>query len=140
MSKSVVSALAEEYARVRESLFPRVHGRPALKDYLKLKNHDVGVSLGANVGYFDWTTCVTGTTYGLMGDVLGAKEYEDINNIPQADYDGLMTKPTMYDASINAGTSDYQRDKKSKIHDELVRWWYMSKGFHRGMRENFVDA
>ena len=46
----------------------------------------------------------------------------------------------MYDTSINAGTSDYQRDKKSKIHDELVRWWYVRKGFHRGMRENFMDA
>ena len=72
---------------------------------------------------YDWTTGTTGTTYDLMGDVVGAKEYEDITNIPQTDYDGTMTKPTMYDASSNAGTSDYQRDKNSRVHDELVMWW-----------------
>ena len=46
----------------------------------------------------------------------------------------------MYATRINAGTIDYQRDKKSKLHDELVRWWYVRKGFHRGMRKNFMDA
>ena len=73
MSKLVASAAAEEYARVEESPCPRVHGRPAWKDYLKLKKYAVGVSLGADVGY-DWTTSATGTTYGLMGDVLGVVE------------------------------------------------------------------
>ena len=71
---------------------------------------------------------------------LKPREYEDITNIPQADYDDSMTKPSMYDTSINAGTSDYQRDKKNKIRDELVMWWYVRKKFHRGMRENFMDA
>jgi len=50
MSKLVASVAAEEYARVRESPLPRVHGRPAWKDYLKLKKHAVGVSLGSDVG------------------------------------------------------------------------------------------
>jgi hypothetical protein len=49
-SKSVASASAEEYVRVQESPFPRVHGRPAWEDYLKLKKHAVGVSLGSDVG------------------------------------------------------------------------------------------
>jgi len=75
-----------------------------------------------------------------MGNVVGTKEYEDITYIPQADYDGSMTKPMMHDTSINVETSDYHRDKKRKIHDELVMWWYVCKGFHRGMRENFMDA
>ena len=98
MSKLVASAAAEEYARVRESPFPRVHGRPAWTDYLKLKKHAVGVALGADVEY-DWATGPTGTTYGLMGDVLGAVEYEDITSIAQAEYDGTMSKPSMYDTS-----------------------------------------
>ena len=69
----------------------------------------MGVSLGSDVGY-DWATGATGTTYyGLMGDVLGAVEYEDITNIPQADYDDSMTKPAMYDTSINAGTRGIRR-------------------------------
>ena len=52
-----------------------------------------------------------------------------------------MAKPSMYDTSINVGTSDHQRDKKSnKIHDELVRWWHVCNGFHRGIREKFMDA
>ena len=55
----VAGAAAEEYARVRESTFPRVHGRPAWKDYLKLKKHAVGVSLGSDIGY-DWTTVAYG--------------------------------------------------------------------------------
>ena len=41
MSKSVASAAAEEYARVQASPFPRVHGRPAWKNYVKLKKHAV---------------------------------------------------------------------------------------------------
>jgi len=49
MSKSVSSVAAEEYAIVQESPFSRVHVRPAWKDYLKLKKHDVGMSLGSDV-------------------------------------------------------------------------------------------
>ena len=52
-----------------------------------MKKRAVGVSLGSDVGY-DWATGATGTTYDLMGDVLGAVEYEDITTIPQADFDG----------------------------------------------------
>ena len=73
MSKSVASAAAEEYVRVWESPFPRARGRPAWKNYLKLKKHAVGVSLGSGVGY-GWSTGATGTTYSLVGDVLGAVE------------------------------------------------------------------
>ena len=51
-----------------------------------------------------------------------------------------MTKPATYDSFINSGTSDYQRDKKGEIHDESGRWWYVRKGIHRGMRENFMDT
>ena len=65
---------------------------------------------------------------------------EDITNIPQADYDDSMSKPLMYYTTINAGTSDYKRGKKRKVHNELVRWWNVCKEFHRKMRENFMDA
>ena len=84
MSKSVASAAADEYARVRKSPFPRVHGRPAWTNYLKLKKHAVGVALGSDVEY-EWAIGPTGTMYGLMGDVLGAVEYEDITKSPQAE-------------------------------------------------------
>ena len=89
----------------------------------------MGVSLGLDVGY-DWTTCATGTMYGLMGNVLGANENENITNILQATYDSSMKKPATNDASISSRTSNYQRDKKRKIHGEFVRWWYVRKGFH----------
>ena len=109
MSKSVASVAAEEYARVRESPFPRVHGRPAWTDYHELKKtcRGSGTGIGRRI---HWATGPTGTPYGLMGEVLGAVEYEDITSIAQAEYDGTMSKPSMYDTSITAATSDYQRD------------------------------
>jgi len=60
---------------------------------------------------YDWAVGATGTMYGLVGDVSGAKEYEDVTTISQADYNSSMTKPETYDSSIKAGTSD-QCNKK----------------------------
>jgi len=34
--------------------------------------------------------------------------------MPQADYDDSVMNPVTYDFSINAGTSDCQRDKKER--------------------------
>ena len=61
--------------------FQRIHDRPAWKNNLKLKKSTVCVSLRSDVGC-SWTTGVTGTTYGLVDDVLGAKEYEEVTNTP----------------------------------------------------------
>ena len=47
---------------------------------------------------------------------------------------------TRFIKHLNDGQKSMERDKKSKIRDELVRWWYVRKGFHREMRENFMGA
>ena len=58
-----------------------------------------------------------------MSDVLGGAEYKIITGIPAATYVAATTKPALYNAVITAATSDYQRDKKTAIRNEEIRWW-----------------
>jgi len=61
---------------------------------------------------------------------------------------GFPTKPTWLRAINNGHYMSWpgltgaivQNTSNMKIHDQLVRWWYVRKGFHRGMRENYIDA
>ena len=96
MGKLVSIVEAEEYKRVGEDPFPRVQGRPEWEDYLKLKQYAASVALRSDVVY-DWAVSMTGTTHGLLGNVLGGKYYKDITTIPQADCDAFLMKMVMYD-------------------------------------------
>jgi len=75
-----------------------------------------------------------------MADILGGAEYEVITGVPAATYVAATTKPALYDPAINAATSDYQRDKKTALRNEEIRWWYVRRGCHRGLNENIMDA
>ena len=63
-----------------------------------------------------------------------------ITGIPTATYVAATTRPALYDPAITAATSDYQRDKKTAIRNEEIRWWYVRRGCHWGLNKNIMDA
>ena len=89
---------------------------------------------------YDWTLCGAGHKYGLLADILGGEEYEDITGIDRNDYDPSLTKLAIYDATITNNTNTFQRKRRTVVRNDELRWWYIRRGLHRGLRENFQDA
>ena len=139
MSHSNQDAEEREFNRVRAIPFERINGCPTWQKYLKLKQHASKIAVGCEVDY-DWTLCAAGHKYGLLADVLGGEEYEDITGIDRNDYDASLTKPAIYDATITNNTNTFQRERRTVVRNEELRWWYIRRGLHRGLRENFQDS
>ena len=140
MAKSSAEASEkQEYERIRSHPFPRIRGEPEWSDYINLRTAAAKLATEANTGY-TWGTNAEGEDYGLMADILGGTEYEAITGVPAASYVAATTKPALYDPAINASTSDYQRDKRTALRNEEIRWWYVRRGCHRGLNENIMDA
>ena len=104
----------QEYERIRLHPFPRIRGEPEWSDYINLRTAAAKLATEANTGY-TWGTNDAGEDYGLMADVLGGAEYEIITGIPSSTYVAATMKPALYDPSITATTSDYQRDRETAI-------------------------
>ena len=77
MSHSNQDAEEQEFNRVRAMPFDRINGCPTWQKYLKLKQHASKIAVGAEVDY-DWTLCGAGHKYGLLADMLGGEEYEEL--------------------------------------------------------------
>ena len=101
----------QEYEQIQSLPFPQIRGEPEWADYINLRSAAAKLAIKANTGY-TWGTSTTGEDYGLMADILGGTEYKRITGIPAATYVAATTKPALYDPSIIASTSDYQRDKR----------------------------
>ena len=89
---------------------------------------------------YHWTLCEAGHIYGLLGYILGGEKYEDITGINRNDYNPSLTKPAIYDATITNATNDFQRERRTVVRNKELRWWYIWRGLHRELRENFQDA
>ena len=74
-----------------------------------------------------------GHKYGLLADILGGEEYEDITRIDRNDYDPSLTKPAIHDAIITNNTNTFQRERRMVVRNEELRWWYIRRGLHRGL-------
>jgi len=85
MSHSNQDAEEREFNRVRAIPFERINGCPTWQKYLKLKQQASKIAVGSEVDY-DWTLCAAGHKYGLLADIIGGEEYEDITGIAQNDY------------------------------------------------------
>jgi len=139
MSHSNQDAEEREFNRVRAIPFERINGCPTWQKYLKLKQQASKIAVGSEVDY-DWTLCAAGHKYGLLADIIGGDEYEDITGIDRNEYDASLTKPAIYDASITSNTNTFQRERRTVVRNEELRWWYIRRGLHRGLRENFQDS
>ena len=139
MSQYNQDAEEREFNRVRAIPFERINGCPTWQNYLKLKQQASKIAVGSEVDY-DWTLSATGHKYGLLADIIGGSEYEEITGIDQNDYDPSLTKPAIYDATITSNTNTFQRERRTVVCNEELRWWYIRRGLHRGLRENFRDS
>ena len=139
MSQYNQDAEESEFNRVRAIPFERINGCPTWQNYLKLKQQASKTAVGSEVDY-DWTLSATGHKYGLLADILGGSEYEEITGIDRHDYDASLTKPAIYDATITSNTNTFQRERRTVVCNKELRWWYIRRGLHRGLRENFRDS
>ena len=139
MSKSAASAETEEYERVRGQPFQKISGRPEWSDYMTMKKQAGKIAANAETGY-SWGETTGGTQYGLLADIIGGAEYEVITGILETDYQDTMAKPALVDATITSRTTAHEREAMTIKQNELVRWWHIRRGLHRGLSENFRDA
>jgi len=139
MKRTHKDAEEAEYTRTRDSPFNQCSGRPDWKCYLKIKRHATKVACRLEVDY-DWVTTNLGHKFGLMVDILGEEEYENVTSIDCNDYDPSLAKPAVCDVTITAATNYFQREKRTATRNEELRWWYVHRGLHRGLREIFMDA
>ena len=50
-------------------------------------------------------------------------------------YSPTMRKPNLVDETITNVTSDAERERKNLEHAELIKYWHMRRGLHRGLGE-----
>ena len=121
MSHSNQDAEEQEFNQGRAIPFERINGCPTWQKYLKLKQHASKIAVGSEVDYH-WTLSGAGHKYGLLGDILGGEEYEDITGIDRNDCDPSLTKPAIYDATIMNANNDFQCERRTVVRNEELRW------------------
>jgi hypothetical protein len=85
---------------------------------------------------YAWSKNLT-DNYGLLGDILGVDEYDDLTNISMYVF---PNEPASYDSNITHATPTHTR-KQMKEEWYLVRTsWFIQKGFLRGVVDNLRDA
>ena len=70
------------FEKIRSTPFTRINGRPSRSDYELLKRECCERASEIEDVVFDWCTDPgTGEEYGLLADILGRDEYNDLTNI-----------------------------------------------------------
>jgi hypothetical protein len=85
---------------------------------------------------YSWSKNAT-DNYGLLGDVLGADEYDELTSI---DTYVVPTEPASYDPTITNATLTHERKRKEEEWDLVRTSWFIRKGFLRGIVDNLRDA
>ncbi len=68
------------FESVRATPFMRVHGRPTRRDYAILKEKACAPASEVEDITYAWSKNLM-DNYGLLGDILGVNEYDDLTNI-----------------------------------------------------------
>jgi len=85
--------------------------------FLKLNNQAPRTAVGPEVD-FDWAVCLLGHKYGLLADIIGGEEYEDLTGVDRNNYDPSLAKPDICDATISAATNTFQRKGRTSVCNE----------------------
>lgn len=85
---------------------------------------------------YEWSKTAT-DNYGLLADIIGADEYEDLTNI---DTYGAPIKPLSYDPTINNAMPTHKWKRKEEDWKAIRQAWFIHKGFLQGMVDNLRDA
>lgn len=127
------------FEKIRTTPFTRINGRPSRSDYELLKRECSERASEIEDVVFNWCTDpATGEEYGLLADILGRDEYNDLTNI---DIGAVPEQqPASYDPNINDVTPTHQRKRMEEDWDRRLTSWYIRKGFLKGTAANLRDA
>ena len=127
------------FDKIRSTPFTRINGRPSRSDYELLKRKCCERASEIEDVVFDW--CMdqgTGEEYGLLADILGRDEYNDLTNIDIGN--NPEQQPASYDPNIDDATPTHQRKRMEEEWDRRLTSWYIRKGFLKGTTANLRDA
>ncbi len=85
---------------------------------------------------YAWSKNAT-DNYGLLGDILGVNEYDELTNI---DTYTIPIEPASYDPSITNAMLTHKCKRKEEEWDLIRTSWFIRKGFIRGIVDNLRDA
>ena len=136
MPSTAKQAETTAYENVRSNPFTRVHGRPTRSDYEILKSEASALASEVEDITYSWSKNAT-DKYGLLGDILGADEYNELTAI---DTYAVPNEPASYDPTITNATLTYERKRKEEDWDLVRTSWFIRKGFVRGIVDNQRDA
>ena len=77
MPSTAKQAETTAYKNVRSNPFTRVHGRPTQSDYKILKCKAGALASKVEDIIYAWSKNIT-DNYGLLGDILGEDEYDEL--------------------------------------------------------------
>jgi hypothetical protein len=125
MPSTAKQAETTAYENVRSNPLTRVHGRPTRSDYEILKSEASALEGEVEDITYLWSKNPT-DDYGLLGDILGADEYDELTAI---DTYAVSNKPASYDPTITNATLTHERKHKEEEWDLIRTSWFIRKGF-----------
>ncbi len=107
MPSTAKQAKTTVYENARSNPLTRVHGRPTRSDYEILKSKASALASEVEDITYLWSKNAT-DNYGLLGDILGAKEYNELTNI---DSYVIPNEPASYDPAITNAMLTHKRKR-----------------------------
>ena len=136
MLSTAKQAETNAFESVRATPFTRVLGRPTRRNCEILKEEACAPASEVDDITYAWSKNAT-DNYGLLADILGVEEYDDLTNISTY---AIPQEPASCDPAITDTTPTHTR-KQMEEEWELVRTsWFIQKGFLRGSIDNLWDA
>jgi hypothetical protein len=127
------------YDKIRLTPFTRINGRPTQSDYKLLKCKCSECASKIEDVVFPWCTDnATVKEYGLLANILGRNEYNNLTAINIGDIPKQL--PALYDPNIDNDTPTHQRKRMEEEWDQKLTSWYIRKGFLKGTAANLHDA
>ena len=107
MPSTAKQAETTAYENARSNPLTRVHGRPTRSDYEILKSEASALASKVEDITYSWLKNAT-DNYGLLGDILGADEYDELTNINSY---VIPNEPVSYDPAITNATLTHERKR-----------------------------
>ena len=130
MPSTTKQAKTTAYENVRSNPLTRVHGRPTRSDYEILKSEASALASEVEDITYLWLKNAT-DNYGLLGDILGADEYNELTNI---DSYVIPNEPASYDPAIRNATLTHERKCQEEEWDLIRTSWFIQKWVPSGHR------
>ena len=136
MPSTAKQAETTAYENPRSNPLTRVHGRPTRSKYEILKAKASALASEMEDITYSWSKNAT-DNYGLLGDILGADEYDKLTNINSY---VVPNEPASYDPAITNTMLTHECKCCEEEWDLIRTSWFIWKGFLQGIVDNLRDA